>query len=189
MDRLAQPGPRGGCSAKGFQLPRQQQTTNCHFQETEQAAVDYDNLLFKLHKAKPRKQTPPWGVPAEVWQLLLANKDSQIALDLQSLCHHIRATASTPHVWHHSMTAQIPKYNGESGPSSMRLINELDPIGCAWFAALWMNATPGTFYFAHAAPGHRREQAILQQRLLGWRLATAGLSFVMTKIRLKRWMM
>ncbi|CAE8634422.1 unnamed protein product [Polarella glacialis] len=158
-----------------------QQTTTFRFQRIEQAVNDYDNMIFKLRKAKSRKQSPPWSVPSEIWQLLLFNEESQIAMDLQSLCHHIRATASTPRVWHHSMTAPIPKYNGKAGPASMRLINELDPIGRAWHAALWMNATPRRFYFAHAAKDHRREQAILQQRLLGWRLAAAGLNFVMTK--------
>ena len=76
-----------------------------------------------------------------------------------------------PRKWQYSETVQLDKQNFKLGAASIRLINLLCPMGKVFFTALWAAVHKPTYDFAYGfKKNRRREQAIMIQNCLRWRL-------------------
>ena len=76
-----------------------------------------------------------------------------------------------PRRWQYSETVQLDKQNFKIGPASIRLINLLCPMGKAFFKSLWIKLDRPLYPFAYGfRRNRRREQAILIQNCVRWRL-------------------
>ena len=80
-----------------------------------------------------------------------------------------------PKAWQHAVAAQLGKNSGKVGCAAVGSINLLDPVGKIFFFFLWGRCAEER---RHASYGfykcRRREQAILVQNLVGWRLRAFG---------------
>ena len=76
-----------------------------------------------------------------------------------------------PIEWNNAQAAQLGKANGKKGCKAIRLINLLDPIGKAFYTLIWRLSPEAPCDFSYGfQPGKRREQAILIQNTVGWKL-------------------
>ncbi|CAE8585204.1 unnamed protein product [Polarella glacialis] len=145
----------------------------------------YQDFLQQLSNQKPGKAVPRWSAPADIWKMLLldATPDSeQIRADVQQLLSTIWNTQRAPHTWHHSQVCLVDKQNNKIGCGAFRLINKLDPVGRCFFRVIWNLGNHPPYDFASGLQrGRRREQAILQQRVLHDRLIKTKQSFAFTK--------
>ncbi|CAE8582841.1 unnamed protein product [Polarella glacialis] len=91
----------------------------------------------------------------------------------------IRATASTPRLWHQSEARFMSKGNGKDGPAAFRVIHLLDPFSKAFHAAIWGLGDHRRWDFSVGGVSHRRrELALAQQMLLCWRLEHAKVNHI-----------
>ncbi|CAE8733873.1 unnamed protein product [Polarella glacialis] len=202
---LALPGAQGGCAAVALPSPQSAFVweQDGHLRLTDIAHVvphvmpgqiNYDTLwlqdryqdfLQQLSNQKPGKAVPRWSAPADIWKMLLldATPDTeQIRADVQQLLSAIWNTQRAPHTWHHSQVCLVDKQNNKIGCGAFRLINKLDPVGRCFYRVIWNFGNHPQYDFASGLQrGRRREQAILQQRVLHDRLIKTKQSFAFTK--------
>ena len=117
-----------------------------------------------------------------MWKLLLHPRCGAFYEDTRRMYKQIRWTNVAPWSWHNSTAMAIPKANGKDGIPGQRIIHLLDPFGRAVFDVLWAKGCHESAEFAYGCfQGKSRLPAILQQRVLHERLATAGRSYKFTK--------
>ena len=91
----------------------------------------------------------------------------------------VHAQHVVPDTWQYAVAAQLGKNNGKKGCAAVRLINLLDPVGKMFFSFLWGRSREerrhGSYGFYK---GRRREQAILVQNVLTWKLRTLKAGYV-----------
>ena len=152
--------------------------------DTLSGAISQDTHRFvtALANTKSFRQCPDWSLPPFLWkQLILQHPCDQVSLDLFDLLACVRECAVAPWQWHHSQVSFIPKGNGKPGIPGIRLIHKLDTIGKAYYDVLWSYRDIKYYDFACGyCKFRRREQAILQQRVLQERLCAFKHSFVFT---------
>ncbi|CAE8589073.1 unnamed protein product [Polarella glacialis] len=194
LQYLAQPGCFGGCRATpvrplpnyDFALLRDLFRTPAVSSERayQLAEQDYSAFLLRLFHAKRGRQVPRSSLPAELWRLLLLGQedtaiDTATAIALKQLFLQIRRCNQTPLEWHHSQAALISKCDGKPGPAGYRQIHLLDPVGKCFYRGLW-NKAPSHGVIGHFStaylPHRRREQSMVQQRIVLHRLTAAKLS-------------
>ncbi|CAE8696705.1 unnamed protein product, partial [Polarella glacialis] len=129
-------------------------------------------------------------MPAAVWNFLLLDRRrtgaAQILTDLKDFFYQLRRTQLLPRIWNHSEAAFIPKSNNKPGISGVRIVHKLDPIGRRYVKALWQRGHHPAAYFATGAVANRRsEQAVLQLRLLLYRLHQCKISTAFTKFDIR----
>ncbi len=84
--------------------------------------------------------------------------------------------AEIPKRWQVAQTEQLVKYNGKMCCKSARLINTTCPLGKVFFKVLWMQVERRKYYFSYVYTKHRRrEQALLVQNVVAWKLRQAFL--------------
>ena len=155
------------------------------------ATEDYEGLRRSIRTLRRGRAVPDWSAPGEVWRLLLlpaesrhgavvpiARADSFSSL-LRRLLVSIRQQQEVPLVWNLSSPAELDKSNGQIGCAGKRLIHKLDPLGKCFFHMLWSRQVDAPRHYACGfLQRRRREQAILQQRCLNWKLQKAGMGRV-----------
>ena len=143
-----------------------------------EATYDVDRLRKGLRKVKPYKWPPPWSLPAEIWKILLLGHGGLHFLPLPIMRNfswylflEIRISWHQPVQWITSLAACILKHNGKRSCSGFRLVHLLDFVGKAWIISLWNETDYLQPWWSFGFAQHkRREQALLQQRLLQYRL-------------------
>ena len=152
------------------------------------ADEDYDGLCASVRTLRQGRTVPEWSAPAEVWRMLLfplehlhggrhfsADIPGRCEVLLRHLLFLVRQQQEVPLLWNLSSPAELDKPNGKTGCSGKRLIHKLDPIGKSFFHMLWIRQEDVPRHYACGFLRHRRrEQAIVQQRCLNWRLQKAG---------------
>lgn len=88
-------------------------------------------------KRKSGFAVPPWACPREVWQILFRNQTQEFRSIMTRFFALIRKTGKIPLFWSISLGFGIPKYNGKSGTSALRLLHLLDPLSKAWVSGIW----------------------------------------------------
>ncbi|CAE8638109.1 unnamed protein product [Polarella glacialis] len=150
---------------------------------TTLATEDHRVILQQLLKAKSRKSVPRWSAPREAWLLLLCGSRRThysggspiVQRLLWVFLLALRRAGHCPYIWNTSFAVPLPKLNGKKLCAAFRLINLLEPIGKAWHAGLFQLGEPQLYDWAYGFMKHRRrEQAILQQRRLQYRIQQAG---------------
>ncbi|CAE8639588.1 unnamed protein product [Polarella glacialis] len=203
------PGMQGGCAAQKlqfFDLPFHWQPDGTVAITTAQPAIelddeldiwgqrqqvddDFQQLRRNLRKCPGRRAVPQWSLPADVWKYLLLDDrafEAQIFYDIQDLLYQIRRVEVMPRIWHHSEAALIPKGNDKQGTDSIRIVHKLDPLGRCFVKSLWQRGRhPNPAFSVGAVPRRRREQAILQLRLLLYRFHCLSVSTAFTKFDIR----
>ena len=79
--------------------------------------------------------------------------------------------------WNTATGTQLGKANGKRGCKGIRIINLLSPEGKAFFSMVWKLSPERQCEFSYGFRAHRRrEQAILVQNTVGWKLRKLGWS-------------
>jgi hypothetical protein len=156
------------------------------------ANEDFAGLCASVRSLRRGCSVPEWSAPAEVWRLLLfpaehlsqghtlppGTHGSCEGL-LRTLLYSVRHNQEVPWLWNLSSPVELDKSNGKRGCAGKRLIHKLDPIGKSFFHMLWTRQGDVARHYACGFLRHRRrEQAILQQRCLNWKLQKTGQSRV-----------
>ena len=156
------------------------------------ANEDFAGLCASVRSLRRGRSVPEWSAPAEVWRLLLfpaehlsqghtlppGTHGSCEGL-LRTLLYLVRRNQEVPWLWNLSSPVELDKSNGKRGCAGKRLIHKLDPIGKSFFHMLWTRQGDVARHYACGFLRHRRrEQAILQQRCLNWKLQKTGQSRV-----------
>jgi hypothetical protein len=156
------------------------------------ANEDFAGLCASVRSLRRGRSVPEWSAPAEVWRLLLfpaehlsqghtlppGTHGSCEGL-LRTLLYLVRHNQEVPWLWNLSSPVELDKSNGKRGCAGKRLIHKLDPIGKSFFHMLWTRQGDVARHYACGFLRHRRrEQAILQQRCLNWKLQKTGQSRV-----------
>ncbi|CAE8722639.1 unnamed protein product, partial [Polarella glacialis] len=184
LSATERPGAEGGCLATLYHsVDRTPLDVEPSLADIEVAQGDYNATLQYLSKSRNNKQVPMWSVPAEVWKVVMCslkrmqwthNYFQPFRQDVRRFLAQVRQFQAAPQLWHHSLAIKLPKHNKKQGIKSIRLVHALDPFGKAYFRALWDLGSHTTWPFAMGLARHRRrEQAIMQQRILAWRLQQA----------------
>ncbi|CAE8582344.1 unnamed protein product [Polarella glacialis] len=210
LQTCEQPGSQGGCAAwrlELFDLPFQWQPDGSLVITTSQPTADLDDELDiwgqrqqvqedfqqvrkNLQKCPGQRSVPQWSMPAEIWKYLLLDDphapEAQITSDVQDFFFQIRRVQEMPRIWHHSEAALIPKGNDKQGTAAIRVVHKLDPLGRCFVKSLWQRGDhPSAPFSIGAVPRRRREQAILQLRLLLYRLHRLSVSTAFTKFDIR----
>lgn len=168
----------------------------------DQAWQDQVAMVQVLRTASKRKATPHWAAPVEAW-LSMLRPNSRMASSqrflglgadktrlvptlfrryMRDLLMHVRRSGSMPHLWHRSWGCPLDKLNGKPGWKGLRLVHVVDGIGSAWLAASLKAKTDGFAHdFSHGSlPNRCREDALIVQQSMGWRMVTMGHSTCMS---------
>lgn len=153
------------------------------------AAEMVDEMVWPLMRAARRRVPPPWGLPTELWMMLLRpNRNRRVPAAgvgyvqgrlstptfyacLKAVFAQILRWTEAPLCWQRSMIATL-------GLAKVRYIHLLDPMGTIWYRTLYLAG--GRFQPHYADHGfvarRRREAAILIQQCVSWRLRRQGRS-------------
>lgn len=120
-----------------------------------------------------------WPTESGCGAALPAAQADNFELLLRRLLVSVRQQQEVPLVWNLSFPAELDKSNGQIGCAGKRLIHKLDPVGKCFFHMLWSrHADVPRHYACGFLQRRRREQAVLQQRCVNWKLQKAGLGRV-----------
>ena len=159
---------------------------------------DLDGLSAALKEGRGRRAVPAWSAPKEAWMLALCDAKHLGGREGgegggrggERRCDRLREAVVTvlaatrkkvrpPLAWNVSQAVLLSKKNGKKGPAAKRLIHLLDPLGKAYFKQLWRRKPPRTWHFAAGFTKHRRrEQGIVQARVVQYRLTKRGRGFI-----------
>ena len=138
------------------------------------------SLRRRLQKCKYRRAVPDGSCAKETLQII-AGRCVELSKALVLCYNAVHSQQRVPRGWQDSMAVQIGKGNGKTGCAAIRLINVLPPDGKVFFSQMWARATPREIPWAYGFyTGRRREQAILVQNALGWRLRRLGMGHTLT---------
>ncbi len=169
-----------------------------------QAKRDWWQIRKNIKYARCRRSVPQHALPNEVWRmvlLLLRKREHDeykgigyergatspirfCNMAFKCLCL-IRHTNVAPMQWHCSKSFSLPKKHPAEvkvAYDCQRAVHSLDPVGKAYYKGLLNNASiPQPLMFEYAyLKGRRRESAIKQQLITGWRLRSNKISHDMT---------
>eukprot|EP00929_Paragymnodinium_shiwhaense_P107448 TRINITY_DN7354_c0_g1_i2.p2 TRINITY_DN7354_c0_g1~~TRINITY_DN7354_c0_g1_i2.p2 ORF type:complete len:1276 (+),score=12.13 TRINITY_DN7354_c0_g1_i2:152-3979(+) len=155
-------------------------------------------VAWRLRRAKTRKGVPDFAAPGELWRMLFFPNHYEestrkgVGLQttelstasfyevMQGLFHTCIASRTAPLDWHLAHSTPIDKKNGKPGFSGLRQIWGFEPVSKAFFKSLF-NKGNGDIYRPFQmgfSPGRRREEAVAQQLVVGWKLKKEGLGHV-----------
>eukprot|EP00959_Pyramimonas_sp_CCMP1952_P158513 3315427-Pyramimonas_sp.AAC.1 len=84
----------------------------------------------------------------------------------------VRDAGSIPNLWNVSQGCRIGKHNGKIKCKGERLIHLLDPVGKSFIGSVWRRRVGySTHHSVGFREGRRREQLILQHKLVRWQLS------------------
>ena len=73
--------------------------------------------------------------------------------------------------WQVAQTGQIDKSNGKKSTKAIRLINMMCPMGKVFFKRIWNEKKRKLYHCSYGyTKNRRREQALLVQKAVGWKL-------------------
>ena len=202
-EKLKCSGKDGGFSAECVDVEVLQKrrldavnTGKIHFQsETgELATQDLWDMSRSLPRAKKRKNVPPGSVPTEIWGMLMSpnycskkiNRDGVGREPPKLACPYVRRclwatfaktreSQCVPLRWNHGKAAFLPP------GKKQRVIGMFDGVSKQYFKNLWEKSPdksePLPIEFGYRR-GVSREEPILIQLCLSWRLAKLGINTI-----------
>jgi hypothetical protein len=188
-------GGRGSLWRASSSVPhwilKQRETQSFPLSACTLATTDLEHITAAIHRGKRGKQAPPWSMPLEAWKLVLTGAPEIPPIPQVLRCFwlfllSVRRAHRAPVLWKLSMGIPLPKSNGEIGCDGQRLIHLLDPCGKLWckcqFASHQYSPPPWAYGFLHH---RRREQPVLQHRIVQHRVVKAGFSWAFRKYDIK----
>ena len=151
------------------------------------AKEDLEGICQALRQGKSRRAVPVWSARRELWLMALcearhlrrSGRCQHLVKAVQQLLLGIRRRVGPPAAWNTSQAVLLDKKNGKRGPAAKRIINLLDPLGKGYYKQIWRRAPPRTWHFATGfTQGRRREQGILQARVVQHRLKQKGKGYI-----------
>ena len=114
----------------------------------------------------------------EAWQMIL-RKEGKASKGTINCWNQMYNKKVITKKWQKSEAVQIGKNNGKNKCKAIRLINKLDAAGKMWFKTIWKTARPAATDFSYGFLKYRRrEQAILVQNIMTWRLRSSKYSHI-----------
>lgn len=147
----------------------------CSWEQAQTWAQQDFNGLRKELQATRGFAVPPWSVPQAIWRHICASDGEFVQIILQFLAL-LRFTMLVSLKW--AVSLGVPwKKNEKIGTLAFRVLHLLDPFSKGWFKVLWSRHgfTPAPTNFG-TWPGRRREEAVMLNRVLQYRLLQAGIS-------------
>ena len=179
---LGKEGREGGCGAveerRGSDTAKSE-VGGCYPIGGEWADIgedlcSYQDMVEFFKLAKNNRAVPQGRVIKELYTHIFEHV-SVVGRLIVSILNRLFAAGRVPCRWQESQTAQLDKNNGKVGTKRVRLINMLCPMGKAYFKIVWDEATLTKHDFAYGFYARRRrEQAILMQNVVTWKLRRAS---------------
>ena len=161
-----------------------------YYAEQEKKEGQYKaHLLFNcegaMHQvfrsAGNNRSVPKGRTEKELWHraltVQLRESEQLVYNPITQLLQNMYSWGRMPMQMQVSETFKINKKNGKKCTKAIRLINKLCPLGKVFHKHLWNHCKTRKRHFAYGyTKGRRREQAILTQSQLSWKLRALGIN-------------
>lgn len=126
-------------------------------------------------RMKKRKIVPRQFSRKEMWEIAL-ERTYGMGENIAGMVNGMYEQHVCPLEWNNAEAAQLGKSNGKRGCKAIRLINLLAPEGKAFFSLVWRVSPERRSTLSYGfLKRKRREQAILIQNTIGWKLRKLGM--------------